>query len=376
MTPVYKWNHAWLGILLATACGTETPPQGAGRSADESWQLADSPAIDIGIAEGNETDELAGASGSVRLPDGRIVIGNSGTSELRIFDGNGIFLRSIGRKGEGPGEFLGALQLVALSDTSFAVFDQGNQRLSVFDTTGTLRSESRAMAEGQNDFPLWVWLYKDAWIVGPADTMLRGRVAAGIDALPPLAPGSYRYVQVAADGRIWAQERLAVGGTPRPWDIFTPDGALIGRLTVPANTEVHQVGAGFVLLRSWAENDVEHIQLYRFDEPPADSPVFPADTSRPSPGPAGQEVRPALAAGIRDLVMAQEMFYMNHAAYATNADSLKWEAPDASSLQLMAADKRGWVGVLVHRTEPALCGMAVGGSTPPGWIEGSPKCSR
>lgn len=367
-------SHACIGILLAAACRGEAP-RDVGRSAEVSWQLADSPAVDIGVAEGDQSEELAGASGSVRLSDGRIVIGNSGTSELRVFDSNGVFLRNIGRKGEGPGEFLGALQLVRLSDTAFAVFDQNNQRLSVFDTAGTLRSESRPMAEGVNDFPLWVWLHKNAWVVGPADTTLRGRTAAIIDALPTLAPGSYRYVQVAADGRIWAQERMAGGGNPRPWDVFTPDGAPVGHIILPPDTEIHQIGDGYVLLRSWTANDVEHIQLYRFDEP-AGSPGSPADTSQQSASPTGHDARQAMEASIRGLVMAQEVFYADNASYATNADSLKWEAPEGTRLHLMAADKRGWVGLLAHRTGSVICGMAVGGSTPPGWMEGSPKCSR
>jgi hypothetical protein len=83
-----------------------------------------------------------------------------------------------------------------------------------------------------------------------------------------------------------------------------------------------------------------------------------------------------MASAMRNLVMAQEMYYAEHAGYAREADSLSWERPPEVTLHLMAADKRGWVGVLVHQNQPIICGMAVGGSTPPGWSEGSPKCSR
>jgi hypothetical protein len=85
----------------------------------------------------------------------------------------------------------------------------------------------------------------------------------------------------------------------------------------------------------------------------------------------------ALAGELRNLVTAQEVHYADHNSYATSSSILKiWQNPEAMQLHLMAADRRGWVGLLASRTSPVICGMAVGGSTPPGWMEGSPKCSR
>ena len=39
------------------------------------------------------------------LADGRIVVSNAGSHELRVFDAQGRHLHSFGRQGEGPGEF-------------------------------------------------------------------------------------------------------------------------------------------------------------------------------------------------------------------------------------------------------------------------------
>jgi hypothetical protein len=226
-----------------------------------------------------------------------------------------------------------------------------------------------------SDFPLWVWLYGRAWVVGPADTLERLPVERALNAMPPISAGSYRYVQVATDGRIWSQVRTAEATANPPWNVHSKEGAPLGRITLPAAAEIHQIGSDYVLLRTWGEDDVEHIQLYPF-EPSAAPAQSPAMDSGPVPIPTAVTARETLATALRDLVGAQEMFYMDSAAYATRATSLQWERPKETSLHLLAADKRGWAGLLVHSTEPVLCGMAVGGSTPPGWMEGSPKCSR
>ena len=359
-----------ISCYLLLGC-TERSPDSVDAS-DFQWSLSTSPVVEIGIAEGDVNYELAGASGSLRLVDGRIVIANSGTSELRVFDSTGKFIQSIGRKGEGPGEFTGALHLARMSDGEFGVFDQGAQRFSVFDTAGSLVGESRAMAEGNSDFPLWVWLHRNAWVSGPVDTTLRAAVGQALDLVPPLPAGSYLYVVIATDGRIWIQIR-ATEGPPHPWVILSSNGSPLGRIFLPAGTEVQQIGADYVLLRHWGEDDVEQVRLYRFEErrvPNMASSSPLADHTADS----GQ--RMMMATAMRNLVMAQEMFYADSAEYAHAAVRLNWKGPPGTSLHLMAADKRGWVGVLVHQSQSIICGMAVGMSTPPGWMEGSPKCSR
>lgn len=49
--------------------------------------------------------QLHRVTDAVRLADGSIAVSNSGTNEIRIFDSAGVFQRTVGRKGAGPGEF-------------------------------------------------------------------------------------------------------------------------------------------------------------------------------------------------------------------------------------------------------------------------------
>jgi hypothetical protein len=74
-------------------------------SPTQRWQIGPRPVVSIGLDDGDEPYLLNRVSAALRLGDGQIVIGNSGSSELRFFDRNGKFVRAAGRRGGGPGEF-------------------------------------------------------------------------------------------------------------------------------------------------------------------------------------------------------------------------------------------------------------------------------
>lgn len=78
---------------------------GLGWTTDDAWHLSASPAVQIGVVEGDESYQLNGVTNAFRLTDGRIVIANGGTQELRFFDARGKYLHTIGGRGGGPGEF-------------------------------------------------------------------------------------------------------------------------------------------------------------------------------------------------------------------------------------------------------------------------------
>jgi hypothetical protein len=71
------------------------------------------------------------------MPDGRTLVVNAGTQELRFFDPAGAFLHSVGRQGQGPGEFQYPLLIPALEYDTIHVFDRAG-RVVVFDSDGRL----------------------------------------------------------------------------------------------------------------------------------------------------------------------------------------------------------------------------------------------
>src|SRR5262245_59126486 len=68
------------------------------------------PIAAIGETDG-APEYLFSRLGGVQLRDDRIVVADNGSAQLRFYDGRGRFLKSIGRRGGGPGEF-GWLELV------------------------------------------------------------------------------------------------------------------------------------------------------------------------------------------------------------------------------------------------------------------------
>lgn len=85
------------------------------------------------------------------LADGRILVSNSGTSELRVYTPEGRREVSFGRLGEGPGEFgqYESMRILRLFDDSVAVQDAAHARVHVFGLDGTIgRTFSVAHIEG------------------------------------------------------------------------------------------------------------------------------------------------------------------------------------------------------------------------------------
>lgn len=69
---------------------------------------------------------------------GRMYILDAQAQVVHVFEPTGAHLRTIGRKGAGPGEFNQANGLVVGADDRLWVYDHANQRITQFDTAGQL----------------------------------------------------------------------------------------------------------------------------------------------------------------------------------------------------------------------------------------------
>jgi len=76
---------------------------------------------------------------------GRIYVLEGQAQELRVFDRAGRYVRTIGRKGGGPGEFNQAIGMAWSPAGHLWVLDPQNNRISVIDTAGTFVTSHHAL---------------------------------------------------------------------------------------------------------------------------------------------------------------------------------------------------------------------------------------
>jgi len=101
----------------------------------ERWTVSEIPLASIGSDDASDDYSLYRVMAALRLPNGNIVIANSGTSQLKFYDSSGVFLRSVGRAGDGPGEFRRMWGAWHVGDSIF-VSDYGPGRVTVYSNEG------------------------------------------------------------------------------------------------------------------------------------------------------------------------------------------------------------------------------------------------
>ncbi|MDE0121636.1 MAG: hypothetical protein OXQ93_03510 [Gemmatimonadota bacterium] len=109
------------------------PPEGSRLP----WRIGPEPTLSIGELEGEEPYMLHGVLDAARLSDGRIVVANQGSSEVRMFDASGNHLVSWGGEGEGPGEFASLLHVAPWPGDSIVAWYSRGLGISVFDAEGS-----------------------------------------------------------------------------------------------------------------------------------------------------------------------------------------------------------------------------------------------
>ena len=120
------------GVLVATTLGTRA-------RAPIGWVVDTVPESQIGQVFGEEPYLFSTVQGTRQFSDGRVVVLDRASCELRFFGTDGVFLERTGGRGEGPGEFdTGTTRRCYLvpspGNDSLRAFD--GARLSLFDDRG------------------------------------------------------------------------------------------------------------------------------------------------------------------------------------------------------------------------------------------------
>ena len=115
------------------------------------------PTLSIGELEG-QAEFLFGNVQSIAVDDsGTLYVLDSQADEIRAFGSDGTFLRTYGRRGEGPGEFSLPVAIAVLSDKRVLVRDPRNRRVQVFGADGSADAEWTLLSGSvYSATPLWV----------------------------------------------------------------------------------------------------------------------------------------------------------------------------------------------------------------------------
>ena len=123
------------------------------------WRIGPKPTVSIGEMVGEEPYLLNGARDATRLSDGRIVVANLGTNELRVFDARGIHVATWGGTGEGPGEFTELGHVDRWPADSIVAWTAARLGISVFASNGSFGRTFRMQSDGREKYgrPLWIF---------------------------------------------------------------------------------------------------------------------------------------------------------------------------------------------------------------------------
>ena len=151
--------------------------------------------VEIGASDGpgHDLDQVRGAT---RLSDGRIVVANGGSRELRFFDRDGTYLSTSGRHGRGPGDFAALHLLQRLAGDTLAALDGELGRMSLFSPSGGFVRSLPAALRGEHEHALGQYLLSDGRPVGGGYVIDHGTDVAG-----PVERKPFALVLFGVDGK-------------------------------------------------------------------------------------------------------------------------------------------------------------------------------
>lgn len=136
------------GIQIVENYGTPLWPEG------DRWEFTE--VFRIGVAEGAPEYEFGRISGLAVLSDRRIVVADALGHHLRFFSPDGDHERTVGREGQGPGEFgSGALWLTVGPGDTLLVLDRANQQGHAIAPDGTWLESFSTLPRGPYRSGLW-----------------------------------------------------------------------------------------------------------------------------------------------------------------------------------------------------------------------------
>jgi len=119
-------------------------------TAIETWTIGPQPSTIIGDETRGESHILQRTLGQVRLSDGRVVIATD-QNEIREFDSTGTFIKTIARRGHGPGEFSELTALQRINNDTILVYERFPASITIVSPEGKYIRRSQVARPKTND---------------------------------------------------------------------------------------------------------------------------------------------------------------------------------------------------------------------------------
>ncbi len=237
-----------LGVMIEDSAGvTIVTNDPAAPDSRLPWQFSAQPSLSIGAVESGGADELFRVQDATLLADGRIVIANAGSGELRVFNADGSHGGTWGRQGEGPGEFSSGPNAVALWPGD-SIAAPGGSRVSLFDLDGNHGRDVALDATRGNVLDL----LPDGRIVSMGNLLLNRRTMGSPDLVQydtewsvldtdgtlQASPGEF----LATEEWVWSFPDGSTGENPYPFKRGTR-GAVWGNLVAISVQDSYEIRA-------------------------------------------------------------------------------------------------------------------------------------
>jgi hypothetical protein len=133
------------GILLALSFSDA--------AAQATWVIERTPILDASGVASNSTVTFGNAAGGTRLSDGRLLIADRSENSIRIIDATGKLLQSVGRTGDGPGEFRSMVWAGRCGADSLLVWDYARRQATMIGSNGAIARQFAVPAVGDSALP-------------------------------------------------------------------------------------------------------------------------------------------------------------------------------------------------------------------------------
>lgn len=214
----FDWGPLALVLLIAGAASDAA-------CQDTLHVAADGPAlwgpeltlhleVRIGSIEGRSEETFGRVAGVAIGPSGEIAVADGQVPVIRVFDVAGQYLRDLGGKGQGPGEYRQILAIRPTPSGGVAIWDPGNTRVTVFSIDG---AKSRSIRMGSAFFtgdPFQVDTAGRFYVKAPRPGSVRR----------PGTPSPLVWVQADSTGAVLDSIRIPLPSTAPGFVHYTSEG--------------------------------------------------------------------------------------------------------------------------------------------------------